>query len=117
MTNNFKKKHSFESRKKESSKIMTKYTDRIPIIVTKDPKSALKAMDKEKFLTPQDLTLGQFMYVIRKRINLDEGQSLFIFAKDSVMVPTASTLGSLYEEHKDEDGFLYLVYCSENVFG
>ena len=73
-------------------------------------------MDKEKFLTPHDLTLGQFLFVIRKRINVDESQSLFVFANESVMVPTSATLGQIYNDHKDEDGFLYLTYCSENVF-
>ena len=117
MVNSFKKKHTFDDRKAESTKIMSKYKDRIPIIVSKDPKSHLKSMDKEKFLTPHDLTLGQFLFVIRKRINVDESQSLFIFANDSVMVPTSASLGQIYNDHKDEDGFLYLIYCSENVFG
>lgn len=26
-------------------------------------------------------------------------------------------MGSIYEEHKDEDGFLYIAYSGENTFG
>ena len=26
-------------------------------------------------------------------------------------------MSSIYEEHKDEDGFLYIVYSGENTFG
>ncbi len=26
-------------------------------------------------------------------------------------------MSSIYEEHKDEDGFLYVLYSSENTFG
>ena len=26
-------------------------------------------------------------------------------------------MGSIYEEHKDEDGFLYISYSGENTFG
>jgi GABA(A) receptor-associated protein len=26
-------------------------------------------------------------------------------------------MSSIYEEHKDEDGFLYFTYCGENTFG
>jgi len=26
-------------------------------------------------------------------------------------------MSSIYEEHKDEDGFLYIAYSGENTFG
>ena len=26
-------------------------------------------------------------------------------------------MGQVYEEHKDEDGFLYIAYSAENTFG
>lgn len=26
-------------------------------------------------------------------------------------------MGQVYEEHKDEDGFLYIAYSGENTFG
>lgn len=26
-------------------------------------------------------------------------------------------MGAIYEEHKDEDGFLYIAYSGENTFG
>ena len=62
MTNSFKKKHTFEQRKQESSKIIAKYEDRIPIIVFKDPKCKnLEEINKNKFLAPTDLTLGQIL--------------------------------------------------------
>ena len=38
MSNTFKEKHTLEQRQSESNKIIKKYDDRIPIIVTKDPK-------------------------------------------------------------------------------
>jgi GABA(A) receptor-associated protein len=31
--------------------------------------------------------------------------------------PTASMLNTVYEQHKDKDGFLYIEYSDENVFG
>ena len=111
MTNPFKKKHSFDDRKMESSKIIKKYEDRIPVIVHKDPKSKLEDINKNKFLTPGDLTLAQFMYVIRKRIKLDESSSLFVFVNETVLAPTSHTMSALYDSHKDDDGFLYLIYC------
>jgi hypothetical protein len=29
----------------------------------------------------------------------------------------ASLMSDIYEEHKDEDGFLYITYSGENTFG
>ena len=115
--NKFKKNHSFAKRKDESKRIMEKYDNRVPVIVEKDPKSDLKDMDKSKCLAPHDLTLGQFLYVIRKRIDLDSSAALYIFVNDNVLVNTSATMIGVYDSHKDEDGFLYITYCSENVFG
>ena len=118
MSNTFKKKHTLEQRKNESSKIIEKYEDRIPIIVTKDPKcKSLDDINKNKFLAPTDLTLGQFLVVIRKRINLAESEALFVFVDESILATTSQTIGTLYNAHKDEDGFLYIIYCAENTFG
>ena len=53
---------------------------------------------------PSDLTVGQFVYVIRKRIKLSPEKAIFIFV-DEVLPPTAALMSSIYEEHKDEDGY------------
>lgn len=29
----------------------------------------------------------------------------------------SATMGQVYSEHKDEDGFLYVAYSGENTFG
>ena len=38
-------------------------------------------IDKNKFLVPKDLTLGQFVYVIRKRMKLPPEKAIFVFIK------------------------------------
>ncbi len=59
LTCSFKKKHSLDKRKKfESKRILAKYTDKIPIIVSRDEKSkSVKKIDKCKYFTPDDITL------------------------------------------------------------
>ena len=42
--------------------------------------------------------------------------ALFIFIKNLVP-PATTTIGTLYKEHKDKDGFMYLVISLENTFG
>ena len=65
---------------------------------------------------PADLTVGQFIYVIRKRIKLPPERAIFIFV-DNVIPPTAALMSTVYEVRKDEDGFLYITYSGENTFG
>ncbi len=37
-----------------------------------------------RYLVPSDLTVGQFVYVIRKRINLPAEKAIFVFVKNSL---------------------------------
>ena len=96
---------------------------------------------------PADLTVGQFVYVIRKRIKLSPEKAIFIFINNvlpptgtclmpmsvsfssvasivlrravsvSHMLCTAALMSNIYEEQKDVDGFLYITYSGENTFG
>ncbi|CAG8378477.1 unnamed protein product [Penicillium salamii] len=109
MRSKFKDEHPFEKRKAEAERIRQKYADRIPVICEKVEKSDIATIDKKKYLVPADLTVGQFVYVIRKRIKLSPEKAIFIFV-DEVLPPTAALMSSIYEEHKDEDGFLYITY-------
>jgi GABA(A) receptor-associated protein len=107
---------SLEQRKAEVQRIKEKYPGRIPIIVNKSKTSDVPELDKHKFLAPADLTVGQFIYVVRRRLSLSPEKSLFLFVNNTL--PTTSTLLSqLYQYHKDEDGFLYMLYAGESTFG
>lgn len=81
----------------------------VKVICEKVEKSDIATIDKKKYLVPADLTVGQFVYVIRKRIKLSPEKAIFIFV-DEVLPPTAALMSSIYGEHKDEDGFLYITY-------
>ena len=102
---NFKQLKSFEKRKNESKHIRQKYPDRIPIICERGKDNNIKDIDKNKYLVPSDLTVGQFIYIIRKRIKMKAEKSLFLFINNKIP-PTSKTILSMYEENKDEDGFI-----------
>lgn len=69
-----------------------------------------------RYLIPMDLTVGQFVYVIRKRISVPPEKAIFIFV-NNMLPPTAALMSQVYEQHKDEDGFMYMMYGGENTFG
>ncbi|CAN1165728.1 Autophagy-related protein 8C [Linum perenne] len=112
----FKLEHPLERRQAEASRIREKYPDRIPVIVEKAERSDVPDIDKKKYLVPADLTVGQFVYVVRKRIKLSAEKAIFVFVKNT-LPPTAAMLSAIYDENKDEDGFLYMTYSGENTFG
>jgi GABA(A) receptor-associated protein len=102
----------------ESTKIIRKYPDRIPVIVKKKAGSGnTPEIDKHKFLVPVDLTMGQLMFVIRKRIKLHPEKALFLFVEQSIVCNT-ELVSTVYNRSQDlDDGFLHVVYSCENTFG
>jgi len=112
----FVEKHSLEERLEESKKIIEKYPERIPIIVEKQCTSDIPEIDKHKFLVPSDITVGQFIYIIRKRIKLQPDKSIFVFIKN-ILPPPAANMCDIYNKYKCEDGFIYFTYAGENTFG
>ena len=106
----------FEQRYAESARVREKYPDRVPVIIEKGSRTDIPDIDRVKFLIPSDLTLGQVVYVIRKRIKLNPEHAIFVFVNNT-LPPTSALVSSIYEEHADEDGFLYIVYSGENTFG
>ena len=112
----FIKKFSLEKRKIEADRILEKYPNRIPIIVQKNPGCKLPDIDKYKYLVPMDLTMCQLMFVIRKRIKLKPEESIYVFIDKKIMSGN-TIVSTIYENHKSEDGFLYLVYTAESTFG
>lgn len=112
----FKTNHSFEQRKSEAERIRLKYPDRIPVIVEKIPQNPMPDIDKHKFLVPGDLTVGQFVYVIRKRLKLPPEKAIFIFV-DNRLPLISELMSSLHKNYKDADGFVYISYSGESTFG
>jgi GABA(A) receptor-associated protein len=112
----FKDTHPYDKRKEEASRILAKYKDRVPIIVEVSSACPELVLNKKKYLVPSDLTVGQFLYVIRKRIKLTSEQALYIFFNNSL--PTTSELiGGIYKKFKDSDDFMYAEISLENTFG
>ena len=111
----FQSKHSFLKRKEESDRILAKYPDRVPVICERITRR-INELDRKKYLCPGDLSLANFMYVIRKRMKLEPEKAIYLFINDK-LCPTSALLSQIYDENKDEDGFLYIKYDGESTFG
>lgn len=114
----FKSRTSLSARIAESERIRQRFPGRVPVIVEKASRAAdVPALHKCKFLAPDHMNIGQFIYVIRKNLSLPPEKALFLFVGD-ILPTTATLMSELYAYHKDQyDGFLYIKYSSESTFG
>lgn len=109
-----------EAIRREVEIVRHKYPHYIPIIVRGRDKLELS---KTKYLVTGDVTVSQFMCILRKKIEVSNGSKveckhgLFLFVNNRL--PSSTTLMScLYENEKDpQTGMLFITLCKENTFG
>ncbi|KAL9953184.1 hypothetical protein ACROYT_G040558 [Oculina patagonica] len=106
------------SRRDEVAGIRAKFPSKIPVIVERYHKEKdLPLLDKTKFLVPQELTMSQFVTIIRNRMSLSSTQAFYLIVNNKSLASMSMTMAEVYKEEKDEDGFLYMVYASQEMFG
>lgn len=110
----FKQQHTFSERQAESTRVLEKYSSRVPVIL--DSYKDQVSLNKSKYLIPSNMTSGEFLYTIRKRANLTESDALFMFVGKQLVTSHMSML-EVYNDNKDADGFLYCTVCREETFG
>lgn len=114
----FKDKKSFNSRKKDSDTILEQHPDKLPIIIERyKHEKGLPVLDKIKYLVPFEMTMGTLSSIIRKRLQLNSTQTLFLIVNQKNVFCSSTPLGEIYSNEKDNDGFMYVVYASQEVFG
>uniref|UniRef100_A0A9J8AW73 Microtubule-associated protein 1 light chain 3 gamma n=1 Tax=Cyprinus carpio carpio TaxID=630221 RepID=A0A9J8AW73_CYPCA len=133
----FKLRKSLATRKQEVAGIRTKFPTKVPVIIERYRREKyLPPLDKTKFLVPQELTMSQFVTIIRSvtksvqvssnkcssdrqknRMTLMPSQAFYLLINNSGIASMSLTMAQLYKDHKDEDGFLYMTYASQEMFG
>ncbi|XP_026880478.1 microtubule-associated proteins 1A/1B light chain 3C [Electrophorus electricus] len=114
----FKQRKSFALRKQEVAGIRTKFPTKVPVIIERYHREKyLPPLDKTKFLVPQELTMTQFVTIIRNRMTLMPSQAFYLLIDNTGIASMSLTLAQVYSDHKDEDGFLYMTYASQEMFG
>jgi GABA(A) receptor-associated protein len=101
----------------KASLILKQHADRIPVVVEcSEQLQSIHPLKKNKFIVPYELSLSQFMFVIRKHMKLEQTHAIFVFINNKLH-PSTSMMGELYAIEKDEDGFMYLNVFQESTFG
>lgn len=116
----FKLKYSLEHRRKESNRILNIHKDKVPVIISKASKICpISILDRNKFIVPNDLTVAQFLFVIRKHLpELKPHEGLFLYLESTNDIPaTSDSMKIVYDKYVHEDGFLYIKISGESIFG
>ncbi|TKS68766.1 Microtubule-associated proteins 1A/1B light chain 3C [Collichthys lucidus] len=114
----FKQRKSFATRKQEVAGIRSKFPNKIPVIIERyEREKYLPPLDKTKFLVPHELTMTQFVTIIRNRMALLPTQAFYLLINNSGLASMSLTMAQVYKDHQDEDGFLYMTYASQEMFG
>tara|TARA_B100000085_G_C18541649_1_gene512178 strand:+ start:491 stop:856 length:366 start_codon:yes stop_codon:yes gene_type:complete len=113
----FKKSVPFEKSLSESTKVLEKYPERVPIICQRSIHCKdIPIIRKMKYLVPIHFSIGQFIHIIRKRSDIKPEQAIFVFVNNNIP-PNSDSILTVYDKYKDKDGFLYITYSGENTFG
>lgn len=110
----FKKRFTFQQRKAEADRVLSKYPHRVPLIL--EPVGGDVTLDKVKFLVPRDLSIQEFLIVVKKRMLLKQEEAVFIFI-NNIIPPMSATLGEMYDKYREGCGFMYISVRKESAFG
>ena len=109
---------NIENRRNDSENLIKNYPDRIPIIL--EPYKCRQNsfnISQTRFLVPKLYSFHEFIFHIRRKIEMDKTDSLYLIVGESQFPAMNRTMSSIYNEFKDPDGFLYMTYSSQPVWG
>ena len=93
---------------------MSGYT--VPLSTPALPTSLPTCIRGAPFPCPCSLTLGQLVYVIRRRLHLPSDMGLFLYVNNT-LPPTTLLVRELDSLYRADDGFLYIIFSGEAAFG
>merc|ERR1712150_54010 len=114
----FKERRPADVRAEEASNIRQRFPSKVPVIVERYKKEKeLPRLDRVKFLVPQELSVSQFVVVVRSRMMIRPSQSLHFIVGGKQVPSMQMSVAELYHRCQDEDNFLYMTYASTEMFG
>ncbi|KAK0413912.1 hypothetical protein QR680_007054 [Steinernema hermaphroditum] len=115
---NYKERRMLSQRKRLFAEVTQKNPGKIPLIIERlRGEKYLPVIDRCQFLVTETTTVAELTAVIRRRLVLTSDQSLVIFINEKTIPSPLTSMWKLYEDERDEDGFMYVTYSSQSYFG
>mmetsp|Transcript_50188 Transcript_50188/g.92719 ORF Transcript_50188/g.92719 Transcript_50188/m.92719 type:complete len:134 (-) Transcript_50188:160-561(-) len=122
-----------EKRKAEVERLQKKYPDSVPVIIQQaepgsfrySPWAARRDVPKlgrTRWLVKSDMQVHELNHWVCKELARDSeagqspSQTIYLFAGRTAL-KTSTKMSEVYEQNKEEDGFLYIQYRAENWLG
>lgn len=112
----YRRRVSSPKRREQYERVRSTHPKHVPIVMERYHNTT-PFLKKEKFLVPEDLTFAHLIQTVRLHMDdLDASQSIFLFTGSTIVNPRM-TVSLAYSQWAEADGFLYVTYSLENVFG
>lgn len=116
-TSLFKLQHTLDIRCEHYKKITEKYPDRIPIIMEKSELCKnLENLKNPQLLANKNAPICDIIRYIRNNLKVTPTQSIYVMI-GNYGPGLGETIEEIHAKYKDRDGFLYIVYLTQNTFG
>ena len=73
--------------------------------------------NKDNIWSNSNGKVSKFLLEIKKLVKLPEEEAIFLSAKGKYSLSGTALFEDIYSKYKDEDGFLYVSYTTELMFG
>ena len=114
----YKINNSLDNRKSQYRKVMENHPDSVPVILERAKGCTIIKTIKTKYILSKELTMAELVKIIRERLELSPERAIFLLVNGERSLTMTEELGSIYDKFKDKnDGFLYMTYSDEMVYG
>ncbi|XP_015187804.1 PREDICTED: microtubule-associated proteins 1A/1B light chain 3B-like [Polistes dominula] len=115
----FKERRPFAMRVADVEAIKKRYPNKIPLVVERLPgEKHLPTLHNAKFLIPDFLSVAELIKILRLKLQLNPSQAFYLLTNSNKsLVSGGMTMLQLYQREQDEDGYLYVLFASQEVFG
>lgn len=130
----YKEQVPYSVRSVKSAALRKKNPDRIPVVLEPahltqwpsvisettqdvDFDYQMITLDYSKLLLPGSFTVGQALIEVKKERKIRPDEAIWLYVNEKHLAPSTMRIRDLDAKYRDEDGFLYLCYGVESVFG
>ena len=105
---------NLEDRQRSAENYLKNNPTKVPVLIINHHKSIL--LNQFKYLLSRELKVGRLVVMLKKMNSCSEEDAIYFYAGNKIL-RFDQTMQKVYEEHRSEDGFLYIRMTNLPTFG